>query len=143
LASVAAIVRVNSRVFEGLNNNLASAFLQSKQIEKNKIDWYRHYGIEKVPETRTEKVQAGSTVLIPHRRLPNGSSVPYEEKWIPVKFGEREIPVHHTEGIAILEDSYFEKKQNERKEEALYLQQLTEYLAFGGDDNLFEFCPDM
>jgi len=31
----------------------------------------------------------------------------------------------------------------ERRSEAEHLQELTEYLAFGGDDNLFEFCPEM
>jgi len=82
--------------------------------------------------------------MMPYFREEDGSKglLP-QDSYSDILIGDKVIPVSNKEGICMLEPEVFKKKLQEKQEQAIYLQDLTELLAFAGDDMLFYYSPQI
>jgi len=62
---------------------------------------------------------------------------------LEVLLGDRVTPIDNKLGLRMLDDEYFRKIAEERRSEAEFLQELTEFLVFSTDDMVFQYCPQM
>jgi len=144
--------RMASNGQESISNNLAGAFTRSAEIDHQKREFYRKYGHYEPfgsaePITMDDKLKTGAVTLLTQQQYIDSFGMVANKnlpgKYTEVLIGDRVIPVDNQLGLRMLDEDYFRKIAEERRSEAEYLQELTEFLVFSTDDMLFQYSPQM